>query len=65
MVVLFQRLAHACEIGGDVAIVNGAARRLSHFENAWHESVNEIDLLRTILEDLPVAAFVRDEKHRL
>lgn len=34
-------------------------------ESAWHESVNELDLLRTIMEDLPVAAFVRDENHRL
>ncbi|MGO8078242.1 PAS domain-containing protein, partial [Rhizobium leguminosarum] len=34
-------------------------------DTAWHEGVNELDLLRTILEDLPVAAFVRDENHRL
>jgi PAS domain S-box-containing protein len=34
-------------------------------ETAWHESVRERDLLRTIMEDLPVAAFVRDEDHRL
>jgi len=34
-------------------------------ETAWHESVRERDLLRTIMEDLPVAAFVRDEEHRL
>ncbi len=34
-------------------------------EKAWHESVRERDLLRTIMEDLPVAAFVRDEDHRL
>ncbi|MBB3462253.1 response regulator [Rhizobium sp. BK377] len=34
-------------------------------EAAWHESVRERDLLRTIMEDLPVAAFVRDEEHRL
>jgi PAS domain S-box-containing protein len=34
-------------------------------ESAWHESVRERDLLRTIMEDLPVAAFVRDEDHRL
>ena len=34
-------------------------------EASWHESVRERDLLRTIMEDLPVAAFVRDEDHRL
>ncbi|MGY3611555.1 PAS domain-containing protein, partial [Bradyrhizobium sp. Lot11] len=29
------------------------------------ESVNELDVLRTVLEDLPVAVFVRDDQHRL
>ncbi len=38
MVELFQRLAHAGEIGGVVAIVGGAARRGAHFENAEHVS---------------------------
>lgn len=31
----------------------------------WGESVDELDVLRTVLEDLPVAVFVRDDEHRL
>ncbi|WP_086994416.1 response regulator [Rhizobium sullae] len=54
---------------GRPLIVNSAYRNgggnASPAENGWHESVNELDLLRTIMEDLPVAAFVRDENHRL
>ncbi|CAN7501713.1 response regulator [Rhizobium leguminosarum] len=54
---------------GRPLVVNAAyrdgAKPAAISETAWHESVNELDLLRTILEDLPVAAFVRDEKHRL
>ncbi|MBB3136891.1 hypothetical protein FHS26_004648 [Rhizobium pisi] len=34
-------------------------------DSAWGESVNELDVLRTVLEDLPVAVFVRDDEHRL
>ncbi|EJC77350.1 PAS domain S-box [Rhizobium leguminosarum bv. trifolii WSM2012] len=34
-------------------------------DSAWGESVNELDVLRTVLEDLPVAVFVRDDRHRL
>ncbi|AIC28494.1 sensor histidine kinase/response regulator hybrid protein [Rhizobium etli bv. mimosae str. IE4771] len=34
-------------------------------DSAWGESVSELDALRTVLEDLPVAVFVRDDKHRL
>lgn len=61
---------------GRPLIVNAAYRSGSRYapdgskpapvgETAWHESVRERDLLRTIMEDLPVAAFVRDEDHRL
>lgn len=61
---------------GRPLIVNAAYRGGSRYaldgsksapagETAWHESVRERDLLRTIMEDLPVAAFVRDEDHRL
>ncbi|MGM4911249.1 response regulator [Rhizobium sp. 768_B6_N1_8] len=61
---------------GRPLIVNAAYRSGSKYapggskpapvgETAWHESVRERDLLRTIMEDLPVAAFVRDEDHRL
>ncbi|QKK30214.1 response regulator [Rhizobium indicum] len=54
---------------GRPLVVNAAyrsgAKPAAVSDTAWHESVNELDLLRTILEDLPVAAFVRDEKHRL
>jgi PAS domain S-box-containing protein len=55
--------------GGRPLIVNDAYRRGGEDKAAepsfWHNSVNELDLLRTIMEDLPVAAFVRDEQHRL
>ncbi|PDS76069.1 response regulator [Rhizobium sp. L43] len=34
-------------------------------DSAWGESVDELDVLRTVLEDLPVAVFVRDDEHRL
>ena len=54
---------------GRPLVVNAAyrdgAKPAAVGEAAWHESVNELDLLRTIMEDLPVAAFVRDENHRL
>ncbi|KAF5886787.1 PAS domain-containing protein, partial [Rhizobium sp. PEPV16] len=54
---------------GRPLVVNAAyrngAKPAAVSDTAWHESVNELDLLRTILEDLPVAAFVRDDKHRL
>ena len=54
---------------GRPLVVNAAyrdgAKPAAVGETAWHESVNELDLLRTIMEDLPVAAFVRDEDHRL
>ena len=54
---------------GRPLVVNAAyrngAKPAAVGETAWHESVNELDLLRTIMEDLPVAAFVRDENHRL
>jgi PAS domain S-box-containing protein len=43
----------------------GGSKPVPVGETAWHESVRERDLLRTIMEDLPVAAFVRDEDHRL
>ena len=47
--------------------VNAAYRTGSRHtaETGWHKSVAELDLLRTIMEDLPVAAFARDEQHRL
>jgi PAS domain S-box-containing protein len=53
---------------GRPLIVNNAYRngaKAPATDTAWHESVNELDLLRTIMEDLPVAAFARDEQHRL
>ncbi|MBB4272374.1 response regulator [Rhizobium mongolense] len=53
---------------GRPLIVNSAYRnggKASPAETGWHESVNELDLLRTIMEDLPVAAFARNEQHRL
>ncbi len=43
----------------------GGSKSAPGGETAWHESVRERDLLRTIMEDLPVAAFARDEDHRL
>lgn len=54
---------------GRPLIVNAAyrngAKRAAPSDTGWHESVNERDLLRTIMEDLPVAVFVRDDRHRL
>ncbi|MDR7144183.1 response regulator [Rhizobium sp. BE258] len=52
---------------GRPLVVNSAYRGDARppSEKGWHESVAELDLLRTIMEDLPVAAFVRDEAHRL
>lgn len=47
------------------AAYRGGGKSAPAGETAWHESVRERDLLRTIMEDLPVAAFVRDEDHRL
>ncbi|MGV2101694.1 response regulator [Rhizobium sp. 21-4511-3d] len=45
------------------AAYRGGSRHVA--ETGWHKSVAELDLLRTIMEDLPVAAFARDEQHRL
>ncbi|MBX4888289.1 response regulator [Rhizobium bangladeshense] len=54
---------------GRPLVVNAAYRNgalpVAAGESAWGESVNELDVLRTVLEDLPVAVFVRDDKHRL
>ncbi|PDT32076.1 hybrid sensor histidine kinase/response regulator [Rhizobium sp. L9] len=54
---------------GRPLVVNAAYRNgatpVAAEESAWGESVNELDVLRTVLEDLPVAVFVRDDKHRL
>ncbi|OHV23684.1 response regulator [Rhizobium sp. RMa-01] len=54
---------------GRPLVVNAAyrtgAKPDARSDRRWHESVNEGDLLRTIMEDLPVAVFVRDDKHRL
>ncbi|MBB6225229.1 response regulator [Rhizobium leguminosarum] len=54
---------------GRPLVVNAAyrngAKPVAASDTGWHESVNESDLLRTIMEDLPVAVFVRDDKHRL
>ncbi|MBB3649986.1 hypothetical protein FHX14_006228 [Rhizobium sp. BK619] len=54
---------------GRPLVVNAAyrtgAKPAARSDTRWHESVNEGDLLRTIMEDLPVAVFVRDDKHRL
>ncbi|ARM89501.1 sensor histidine kinase/response regulator hybrid protein [Rhizobium sp. CIAT894] len=54
---------------GRPLIVNAAhrkgARPAPTGDSAWGESVNELDVLRTVLEDLPVAVFVRDDRHRL
>ncbi|MDF0659051.1 MULTISPECIES: response regulator [unclassified Rhizobium] len=54
---------------GRPLVVNAAyrngAKPAAAGDTGWHESVNERDLLRTIMEDLPVAVFVRDDKHRL
>ncbi|MBY4609696.1 response regulator [Rhizobium sp. 9T] len=43
----------------------GARRPAPAGDSAWGDSVSELDALRTVLEDLPVAVFVRDDKHRL
>ncbi|WP_106795517.1 response regulator [Rhizobium sp. H4] len=55
---------------GRPLVVNDAHREGARPEppagdSAWGESVSELDALRTVLEDLPVAVFVRDDKHRL
>ncbi|SCB57062.1 PAS fold-containing protein [Rhizobium aethiopicum] len=54
---------------GRPLVVNAAyregERRAPTADSAWGESVNELDVLRTVLEDLPVAVFVRDDRHRL
>ncbi|MBX5126392.1 response regulator [Rhizobium lentis] len=54
---------------GRPLVVNAAyhkgAKPAAAGESAWGESVNELDVLRTVLEDLPVAVFVRDDKHHL
>ncbi|MBX5307257.1 response regulator [Rhizobium sp. NLR14b] len=67
-----ENLAHPIGIiaaDGRPLIVNAAYRNgatpVAAGESAWGESVNELDVLRTVLEDLPVAVFVRDDKHRL
>ncbi|RFB92914.1 hybrid sensor histidine kinase/response regulator [Rhizobium leguminosarum bv. trifolii] len=54
---------------GRPLVVNAAHRKGGHSapagDSAWGESVSELDALRTVLEDLPVAVFVRDDQHRL
>ncbi|PDT38412.1 hybrid sensor histidine kinase/response regulator [Rhizobium sp. M10] len=54
---------------GRPLVVNAAhrkgARPAPAGDSAWGDSVSELDALRTVLEDLPVAVFVRDDKHRL
>ncbi len=50
---------------GRALVVNDAYRKGAPEHSSSHESVNELDLLRPIMEDLPVAAFARDDKHRL
>ena len=54
---------------GRPLVVNAAyrngAKPAAAGDSAWGESVNELDVLRTVLEDLPVAVFVRDDGHRL
>ncbi|MBB4481545.1 response regulator [Rhizobium etli] len=54
---------------GRPLVVNAAHRRGARpapaGDSAWGDSVSELDALRTVLEDLPVAVFVRDDKHRL
>ncbi|MBX4941348.1 response regulator [Rhizobium binae] len=54
---------------GRPLVVNAAYRNgattVTAGDWAWGESVSELDALRTVLEDLPVAVFVRDDKHRL
>ncbi|MET3752778.1 PAS domain S-box-containing protein [Rhizobium binae] len=54
---------------GRPLVVNAAYRNgattVAAGDWAWGESVSELDALRTVLEDLPVAVFVRDDKHRL
>ncbi|ARQ59444.1 sensor histidine kinase/response regulator hybrid protein [Rhizobium sp. Kim5] len=54
---------------GRPLVVNAAHRKgappAPAGDSAWGDSVSELDALRTVLEDLPVAVFVRDDKHRL
>ncbi|OWV76603.1 hybrid sensor histidine kinase/response regulator [Rhizobium sp. R339] len=54
---------------GRPLVVNAAyrdgERPASAGDSAWGDSINELDALRTVLEDLPVAVFVRDDRHRL
>ncbi|NNH67288.1 response regulator [Rhizobium laguerreae] len=54
---------------GRPLVINAAYRNgekpVAPTDSSWHASVDERDLLRTIMEDLPVAVFVRDEKHHL
>ena len=54
---------------GRPLVVNAAyrngAKPAAAGDSAWGESVDELDVLRTVLEDLPVAVFVRDDEHRL
>ncbi|MDC9834296.1 response regulator [Rhizobium binxianense] len=67
-----EKLDHPIGIFGDDGrplVVNAAyrdgRRPAPAGDSAWGESVNELDALRTVLEDLPVAVFVRDDEHRL
>ncbi|MDC9810376.1 MULTISPECIES: response regulator [Rhizobium] len=67
-----EKLDHPIGIFGDDGrplVVNaayrGGGRPAPTGDSAWGESVNELDVLRTVLEDLPVAVFVRDDEHRL
>ncbi|PCD68117.1 response regulator [Rhizobium phaseoli] len=54
---------------GRPLVVNAAHRKgagpAPAGDSAWGDSVSELDALRTVLEDLPVAVFVRDDQHRL
>ncbi|EJZ19820.1 two-component sensor histidine kinase/response regulator hybrid protein [Rhizobium sp. Pop5] len=54
---------------GRPLVVNSAYRNgekpAGASDSPWGESVDELDVLRTVLEDLPVAVFVRDDEHRL
>ncbi|RFB92009.1 hybrid sensor histidine kinase/response regulator [Rhizobium leguminosarum bv. trifolii] len=67
-----EKLGHPIGIfaaDGRPLVVNAAHRKgappAPAGDSAWGDSVNELDALRTVLEDLPVAVFVRDDQHRL
>ncbi|ARM13449.1 MULTISPECIES: response regulator [Rhizobium] len=67
-----ERLDHPIGIfavDGRPLVVNAAHRKGARpspaGDSAWGDSVSELDALRTVLEDLPVAVFVRDDQHRL